>query len=303
MKRFNPDKELSKIRNGNKNKIILGLCTLLLIVVVSYSFALYQVRHTQKLVFNTVGEFKKRDIYLSVLVDGETKTEFPGKEDGYVFERLDCDKEGTSATFDKDTWELVLRTNKPNKCTVVFGKKPNEPELFQGLIPVTIDDDGTIKVADTDSEWYNYGDHRWANAVLVTTEKYNELTQDNQLRKDKAGTLLSLDTDILQMYVWIPRYKYQLFNVNNETVPEQMINIVFENGIETTGNVTCKYTKGENGIIMEDCKNGEKKANNGDWYTHPAFTFKGTLEESGTELTGIWENLKVVEHIIQAKNQ
>ncbi len=306
MRVFNPEKELSKIRNGNKNKIIVGLCTLLLIVIVGYSFALYQVRHTQKLVFNTVGEFKKRDIILSVLVDGENKTEFPGKDDGYVFERLDCDKEGTSATFDKVTWELVLRTDKPNKCTVVFGTKPNEPELFQGLIPITIDDDGTIKVADIDADWYDYGEHKWANAVLVTTAKYNELTQDNQLRKDKAGTILNLDIDILQMYVWIPRYKYQLFNVNNEAVPEQMINIQFEKETKNTGDITCIYNNLNNGVIEEKCIDKESKlAENGDWYTHPAFTF------GETDLKGLWvgkfvnsgnsNTLKILPNVVPVK--
>ena len=59
MKGFNPEKELKKIRKGNKNKVLYSIITLLLIVAVGSTYALYQVRHTNKLVFNTVGEFKK----------------------------------------------------------------------------------------------------------------------------------------------------------------------------------------------------------------------------------------------------
>ena len=62
------------------------------------------------------------------------------------------------------------------------------------------------------------------------------------------------------MYVWIPRYKYKLFNVSGATTSAQMIEIEFENS-------TTSKSSG---------------SQNGEWLTHPAFTF-GT-----TELNGIW---------------
>ncbi|CCZ89340.1 unknown [Coprobacillus sp. CAG:605] len=66
--------------------------------------------------------------------------------------------------------------------------------------------------------------------------------------------------EILQMYVYIPRYRYKLFNANNGTSKEQAIDIIFE-------------------------KVGTEKSNgmeNGEWLTHPAFTF------GNAELPGIW---------------
>ena len=62
------------------------------------------------------------------------------------------------------------------------------------------------------------------------------------------------------MYVWMPRYKYKLFNVSGATTSVQMIEIEFENS------TTSKSTGTQNN----------------EWVTHPAFTF-GT-----TELNGIW---------------
>ena len=150
----------------------------------------------------------------------------------------------------------------------------NIPELYQGLIPIYYNDSNQIVIADVTKEWYNYNEHEWANAVLIDhTNKdivnkfYNE---DGTL---KSGDIVTTD-DILQMYVWIPRYKYQLFNANNEGVPEQMINIVFETGGDNTGTVSCNIA----GNGVETCTN----ASNGEWYTHPAFTF------GNTELGGIW---------------
>ena len=88
------------------------------------------------------------------------------------------------------------------------------------------------------------------------------------------------ENDILAYFVWIPRYKYKLFNATyaSGTSPS-LIDVVFENGTSTTGNVTCTYAS--NGA--ETCQN----KSNGNWYTHPAFTM---INASGnkTEYKGIW---------------
>lgn len=74
--------------------------------------------------------------------------------------------------------------------------------------------------------------------------------------------------------MWIPRYKYELFNVDFDKIDETIINIKFENGTSSTGDVKC--ISNEDGV--EECQNKR----NGNWYTHPAFTF------GSKELEGIW---------------
>ena len=44
MKRFNPEKELRRIENKNRNKIIFGIFVLLLIITIGSTYALYQVK-------------------------------------------------------------------------------------------------------------------------------------------------------------------------------------------------------------------------------------------------------------------
>ena len=82
--------------------------------------------------------------------------------------------------------------------------------------------------------------------------------------------------------MWIPRYKYILFNPNYNILAEQVIDIKFESGTETTGIVSCTDTLNQNdsdgNSISETCTN----ASWGSSYTHPAFTF------GCTELTGFW---------------
>ena len=138
-----------------------------------------------------------------------------------------------------------------------------EPELAQGMIPVKFDASGNAVVADTNSEWYDYEAHEWANAVLVNCADSNIKSKyfdsNNKVLASAVGKTISMD-EIMQMYVYIPRYKYQLFNAEDGTSVEQAINIVFES------KTTAKST-------------GTK---NGEWLTHPAFTF------GDKELAGIW---------------
>ena len=137
------------------------------------------------------------------------------------------------------------------------------PKLYQGLIPVRYDDAGNAVVASSTEEWFNYGKHKWANAVLVdcsdNTIKNKYFNSDMQLREDAVGKTISMD-EILQMYVWIPRYRYKLFNAANGTANEQAVQIQFEKA-------------------SADKSTGTK---NGEWLTHPAFTF------GNTELPGFW---------------
>ena len=154
----------------------------------------------------------------------------------------------------------------------------NAPVLAEGMIPVVYDEGlGYWIKADINAGWYNYTDKIWANAVMVKTDA----TEDVKCSKSRSYYMNApaytpvKEEDILAYYVWIPRYKYKLFNAtyaSNTTA--QLIDVTFENGTSTTGTVTCTYDT--NGA--ETCQN---KAN-GNWYTHPAFTF------GNQELEGIW---------------
>src|SRR5574344_1689908 len=166
--------------------------------------------------------------------------------------------------------------------------EPSTPELYQGLIPVKYDASGNTVVADTNTTWYDYTAHNWANAVFVnnsnTTIKNTYFNADMTLKDSAIGTIIP-EASILQYYVWIPRYKYLLWNAENGSSNEQSISITFED------KTVAKSTGSTNGT----------------WLTHPAFTF-GTTELNGIwvgkfETSGTTTNLTIKPNVVSLTNQ
>ena len=156
--------------------------------------------------------------------------------------------------------EKVVYERIPNMDTTCV----NRPELYDGMIPVYYSD-GDWKIADkTNSSnnmvWYNYGESRWANSVIVNSDKYND---------SEVGTVIE-QQDILGYYVWIPRFKYKLWNDGNSFTDSydaynKGIDIVFESGVNSSGTVKCV--------------DGKCAAKPGSYLTHPAFS---------DDLRGFW---------------
>ena len=96
----------------------------------------------------------------------------------------------------------------------------NKPILYTKMIPVVYDGTKWVYSDGTQTNWYNYTDKQWANAVVlnsgVTKNVGDEVTEE----------------DVALWYVWLPRYKYKKFS---NTPKEQEINVTFENGTSTTG--------------------------------------------------------------------
>ena len=134
------------------------------------------------------------------------------------------------------------------------GTCANKPELYNNMIPVTYSN-GEWVVSDENNNtegnlWYSYKAGRWANSVVVAnSNKYKE-----------AGEIID-DKDVLGYYVWIPRFRYKLWNAegghtDSYNAYDEGIEIIFENGLNT----------------VSSSKNNE-------YTTHPVF---------GDNLRGFW---------------
>ena len=171
----------------------------------------------------------------------------------------------------------LTETSDIENCKIKVVYKDNilngsDPELKDNLVPVVIGNDGTVKKADIYSEWYNYTNKTWANAII--------LKDKNASYKD--GEIIP-ESNIDGYFVWIPKYSYKIFNLGNYTSATavdskpsesaaQEIEIKFGTSNtkdEIDGECTTPMLSGESGNCMV-----------GDYMTHPAFISMDT--------TGIW---------------
>ena len=266
-----------------KNKKGFTLIELLAVIVILAVIALIAT----PLIMNVINDAKKsaaRDAGYSVIKAGELAAATSGIENMnppfHYDEGSNLPMKGTKPTkftldIDKEmktqlrAWIngfCVVKEYHKEEVTIDESKKTEKdcvgessivddvrPLIKDGMIPVTFDSNGKTVKADVNSKWYDYDNKEWANAVAVTNgsrDKYKNAS---------TGTEIT-ESDILAYYVWIPRYKYQLWNVEGKTSSPQEIKIEFES----------KSTPKSTGT-----KNGE-------WLTHPAFTF------GNTELSGLW---------------
>ena len=253
-----------------KYSTFILLFLIVTISIIYFTYSKFSSSNEVTMYETTVEPFIKNDYFIASYINGEWSNEIPGKNDGYEVDKVVCDN-GATGTWDNTDWGINIRNaTKKTKCSVYFVPPKytdnviaEAPELAQGMIPVKFDDSGNVIVADTSTKWYDYSNHEWANAVLVncadSSIKSKYFDSNNKLLASAVGKTISMD-EIMQMYVYIPRYKYQLFNAEDGTSNPQAINITFES--KTTSKST--------------------GSRNGEWLTHPAFTF------GDTELPGFW---------------
>ena len=154
--------------------------------------------------------------------------------------------------------EATVSTKTEAECLATLGADTSgasAPEISGDMIPIKWDGFKWIKAATNSTpgavQWYNYSAQQWANVALV-----NASTRATY-KTAAVGTVVN-EADVMAYLVWVPRYKYKLFNVASLAISAQKIDVTFEN----------KTTTKSNG------------STNGAYLTHPAFTF-GTKELNG----------------------
>ncbi len=241
--------------------------------------------HEKKIIFVTQKNTNEQEVKLNLYY---TKVE--GVEVGYSKEKdTPPDKEGMIFQKEEEkVYKIVIRNDTEEEKIVEFGSevgfsskelpfpegkeiltpciyeeeilKGSDPVLKDPLIPVTIDPSGKVTYADLTDVWYKYEEKKWANAVILVDHPSKEYQVGNQIDEQ----------DIESYFVWIPRYKYQIFDVGN---------------YQTTISVNSAPTSIAKTINIEfQNKNDDKEegTQKGEYLTHPAFTL------GGKELSGIW---------------
>ena len=241
--------------------------------------------------------------------------------DGYSWDHTNYTEDVVKVTDNGSyTGHLTDLAGNKGSCTGVVTEieldesNANAPVLDSAMIPVYYDEESEVwRKADSTNQnksWFDYSNKKWANSVTVSS------TNRSKYQSASVGTELPMN-DILTMQVWIPRYKYKVWNYNadgTKSSNEQQIEITFENGTNTTGEIACQDAiSGTDGDPSETCKLKSTNATctdstcNNKTYTHPAFTF-GNEEIKGFwigkfELTGTASNITTKPDLKSLSNQ
>ena len=245
------------MKKGNKIIILISLGVIVLISVLNIlTFSKYE---------KLINDKENLDNLNIAFYKGNEKVEempSKGNSEGLVYIDGECDN-GAEIEWNSEEWAPLIKNLSKSKtrCTLYFNNKyidkelnGADPELGNKLIPIVInEEDGSVTRASEKEKWYDYKNQKWANAVILREGK-----------ADPGENEPIEESDIESYFVWIPRYRYQIFDEGNydglttKTNKEKIINVVFES----------KDVTPQNGSLE------------GEWLTHPAFTSFDT--------NGIW---------------
>ena len=172
------------------------------------------------------------NIELAIYLENEQTNAIPNKENGYYYDRekSTCTN-GAYINWDSVSWSPVVNnmSEYKTKCEIHFTKTYTEgilngtdPVLKDELVPVTIEENGTVKKANLESEWYSYANKNWANSVILD-DQYDTLNSQGSVygatKNDGYVTLDGVDDYIdlgLENYEFTEGLTYStIFSLNS----------------------------------------------------------------------------------------
>ena len=162
MAKFNREKVLRQLkfkrkwRSYSRYVYIAVPCVLCCLLCLYFAYSKFFVSEEQAVIRTTVGDFIYGDVVISAYIDGEYSSTIPGKNDGYVVDKVSCEN-GAAGKWNNDDWGL-LTTNlsKRTKCNVYFKKLTSKvPDIIaqldaSGKCP-TMNADGSVNVTGVEA--------------------------------------------------------------------------------------------------------------------------------------------------------
>ena len=103
---------------------ILSLVLIVTISIIYFTYSKFTSKNEMTAYETTVEPSIKNDDLIASYIDGEWSNEIPGKNDGYVVDKIVCDN-GATGTWDNEEWGINIRNaTKKIKCSVFFIVKP-----------------------------------------------------------------------------------------------------------------------------------------------------------------------------------
>ena len=137
-----------------KYSTFILLFLIVTISIIYFTYSKFSSTNEATMYETTVKPFIKNDYFIASYIDGKWSNEIPGKNDGYIVDKIVCDN-GATGTWDYNDWRIYIdNATKKTKCSLFFVTGSLiDVELYQGMIPVTYNSSGDVVVADTNTKW------------------------------------------------------------------------------------------------------------------------------------------------------
>ena len=213
MKKFNKDKYLKKLRfKKYKRYLYIGIpCLLVLLIGIYFAYSKFSVFKEEEVVRTTVGDFISGDIVITPYINGVSSNTIPGKNDGYVVDKVSCDNDA-SASWNNDSWGItVTNLTKRTKCNVYFEKYSNTKVIANlaktDTVNLATDDvDNNIRYIGKDPNNYVYFNcSDYANPTADTCELWRIIGVFNNVTKGdgkKENLIKIIRAKSLGNYYW-----------------------------------------------------------------------------------------------------
>ena len=110
--------------NAYKYGTIISLILIVTISIIYFTYSKFTSKNEMTAYETTVEPFIKNDYFIASYIDGEWSDNIPGKNDGYIVDKIVCDN-GAIGTWNSDEWGINIRNaTKKIKCSVYFIVKP-----------------------------------------------------------------------------------------------------------------------------------------------------------------------------------
>ncbi len=176
MKKFDRDKYLKQLKfkrawRKYERYFYIGVpCLMIVMLGIYFAYSKFFVSEEQAVIRTTVGDFIYGDVVIGAYIDGEYSSTIPGKNDGYVVDKVSCDN-GAVGKWNDDDWGL-LTTNmtKRSKCNVYFEtKKPSVVEA----VTTAMSADSSMFASDDGDKNVRYIGANPNNYVYFNCSDYN----------------------------------------------------------------------------------------------------------------------------------
>ena len=228
-------------------------------------------------------DVKKDKIYITS--NSKISYYYDNKNKQFVFKNGSKTVTSSKYEISKNKWYILGYTYDLNKVTFyIDGNNIGSSNIDGNIItPETfkIGPDETFKEI---SKNYKTSVEIIYDGLITGYDEFVPMTLKEYYQSRKAGFKIKLE-DVKAFYVWIPRFKYRVWNVTGENNVDSYnalkkgLEIVFENTNQSSGAIFCENNKCFSNI---DKTIEVTKTDNDKFYTHPAFT---NVDE---EVTGFW---------------